>query len=158
MGCGSSQPAASDNLVHTINPNNAASIKNLPSVSQENRIKKPGGYDHLFKIMMVGDAGVGKSCLLNRYTNNIFNPEYSSTIGLDFSHRTIEGSGGKTVRLQIWDTAGQERFRTITSSYYRGSHGILLVFDVTEKRTFDHLEYWKGSFHIHSFEMRLTRL
>jgi len=122
----------------TLNPSGGSDLVSRGTVS-----RKPGSYDHLFKIMLVGDAGVGKSCILNRYTNSTFNPEYSSTIGLDFSHRTLSHRG-KIIRLQIWDTAGQERFRTITSSYYRGSHGILLVYDITENRTFEHLEYWKG--------------
>eukprot|EP01089_Gocevia_fonbrunei_P006109 TRINITY_DN1663_c0_g1_i1.p1 TRINITY_DN1663_c0_g1~~TRINITY_DN1663_c0_g1_i1.p1 ORF type:complete len:211 (-),score=34.76 TRINITY_DN1663_c0_g1_i1:93-725(-) len=136
MGCSDSKPA--DNVTQAIQRRDDTVSQDV----QKQRNTKTGGYDHLFKIMLVGDAGVGKSCLLNRYTNNTFNPEYSSTIGLDFSHRTFEHEG-KNIRLQIWDTAGQERFRTITSSYYRGSHGILLVYDVSEKRTFDHLEYWK---------------
>eukprot|EP01090_Pellita_catalonica_P001530 TRINITY_DN11289_c0_g1_i1.p1 TRINITY_DN11289_c0_g1~~TRINITY_DN11289_c0_g1_i1.p1 ORF type:complete len:207 (-),score=45.39 TRINITY_DN11289_c0_g1_i1:159-779(-) len=131
MGCTPSTEASTEKK--KVSPTN---------LGKEEDPKTKAGYDYLFKIMLVGDAGVGKSCILNRYTNNTFNPEYSSTIGLDFSHRTFTHND-KIVRLQIWDTAGQERFRTITSSYYRGSHGILLVYDVTEKRTFEHLEYWK---------------
>ncbi|TFY82289.1 hypothetical protein EWM64_g1720 [Hericium alpestre] len=82
-------------------------------------------YDYLFKLLLIGDSGVGKSCLLLRFADDTYTESYISTIGVDFKIRTIELEG-KTVKLQIWDTAGQERFRTITSSYYRGAHGIIV--------------------------------
>lgn len=98
-------------------------------------------YDYLFKIIIIGDSGVGKSCMLLRFADNTYTDSYISTIGVDFKIRTIEHQG-KTVKLQIWDTAGQERFRTITSSYYRGVHGALVVFDLTELESFNNLKQW----------------
>ena len=98
-------------------------------------------YDYLFKILLIGDSGVGKSCLLNRFTEDIFSENYISTIGVDFKIRTLD-IDSKTIKLQIWDTAGQERFRVITSAYYRGAHGIILVYDVTSEMSFKNLSYW----------------
>ena len=98
-------------------------------------------YDYLFKLLLIGDSGVGKSCLLLRFADDTYTEPYISTIGVDFKIRTIELEG-KTVKLQIWDTAGQERFRTITSSYYRGAHGIIVVYDVTDESTFANVKQW----------------
>lgn len=98
-------------------------------------------YDYLFKLLLIGDSGVGKSCLLLRFADDTYTESYISTIGVDFKIRTIELEG-KTVKLQIWDTAGQERFRTITSSYYRGAHGIIVVYDVTDQDTFANVKQW----------------
>ncbi|CAJ0907348.1 12427_t:CDS:2, partial [Entrophospora sp. SA101] len=84
---------------------------------------------------------VGKSCLLLRFADDTYTESYISTIGVDFKIRTIDLEG-KTVKLQIWDTAGQERFRTITSSYYRGAHGIIVVYDVTDPDTFTNVKQW----------------
>jgi len=98
-------------------------------------------YDYLFKLVLIGDSGVGKSCLLLRFADDNFTDSYISTIGVDFRFRTIT-IDKKTVKLQIWDTAGQERFRTITSAYYRGADGIIMVYDVTSAESFDHVEEW----------------
>jgi len=84
---------------------------------------------------------VGKSCLLLRFAEDTYTESYISTIGVDFKIRTIELEG-KTIKLQIWDTAGQERFRTITSSYYRGAHGIIVVYDVTDYESFNNVKQW----------------
>lgn len=86
-------------------------------------------------MLLIGDSGVGKSCCLLRFSEDSFTPSFITTIGIDFKIRTIE-LDGKRVKLQIWDTAGQERFRTITTAYYRGAMGILLVYDVTDERSF----------------------
>merc|ERR1711896_105627 len=98
-------------------------------------------YDFLFKLLLIGDSGVGKSCLLLRFADDTYQESYISTIGVDFKIRTIQ-LDGKTIKLQIWDTAGQERFRTITSSYYRGAHGIIVVYDTTDAESFRSVERW----------------
>jgi small GTP-binding protein len=100
------------------------------------------------KVLMVGDSGCGKTSLLARYADAYFNPTFISTIGIDFKVRTVERNGHK-VRLQIWDTAGQERFNTITSSYYRGSHCIILVFSLTDHQSFKNLGKWTASVNTH---------
>ncbi|CAB1116781.1 unnamed protein product [Ectocarpus sp. CCAP 1310/34] len=99
------------------------------------------GYDHLVKLLIIGDSGVGKSCLLLRYSDDQFSGSYISTIGIDFKIKTVFLMG-KKAKLQIWDTAGQERFRNITSAYYRGSMGIMLVYDVTDLKSFKNVGNW----------------
>lgn len=98
-------------------------------------------YDYLFKIVLIGDSGVGKSNILSRFTRNEFCLESKSTIGVEFATRTLQVEG-KTVKAQIWDTAGQERYRAITSAYYRGAVGALLVYDITKGQTFDNVQRW----------------
>lgn len=98
-------------------------------------------YDYLFKILLIGDSGVGKSSLMRKYINNEYNESYISTIGVDFSIKTLN-IDNKKIKIQIWDTAGQERFKTIISSYYRGAHGILVVFDITNKESFQNITNW----------------
>jgi len=98
-------------------------------------------YDYLFKVVLIGDSGVGKSNLLSRFTRDEFNIESKPTIGVEFATRSLN-IDGKIVKAQIWDTAGQERFRAITSAYYRGAVGALLVYDVTRHVTFQNVERW----------------
>ncbi|KAG5548690.1 hypothetical protein RHGRI_014141 [Rhododendron griersonianum] len=98
-------------------------------------------YDYLFKVVLIGDSGVGKSNLLSRFTRNEFCLESKSTIGVEFATRTLQVEG-RTVKAQIWDTAGQERYRAITSAYYRGALGALLVYDVTKSTTFENVSRW----------------
>uniref|UniRef100_U5EXH4 Ras-related protein Rab-35 n=1 Tax=Corethrella appendiculata TaxID=1370023 RepID=U5EXH4_9DIPT len=98
-------------------------------------------YDHLFKLLIIGDSGVGKSSLLIRFSDNTFSGSYITTIGVDFKIRTVV-INGERVKLQIWDTAGQERFRTITNTYYRGTHGVIVVYDVTNGESFANVKRW----------------
>jgi len=98
-------------------------------------------YDYLFKVVLIGDSGVGKSNLLSRFTRNEFNLESKSTIGVEFATRSINVDS-KTVKAQIWDTAGQERYRAITSAYYRGAVGALLVYDIAKHGTYVNVTRW----------------
>ncbi|XP_046857709.1 ras-related protein ORAB-1-like [Xenia sp. Carnegie-2017] len=98
-------------------------------------------YDYLFKLLLIGDSGVGKSCILLRFADDTFSESYISTIGVDFKIRTLT-LNNKQIKLQIWDSAGQERFRTLTTAYYRSAHGIILVYDVNDRETFIHIENW----------------
>jgi len=108
-------------------------------------------YDFLIKLLLIGDSGVGKSCCLLRFSEDSFTPSFITTIGIDFKIRTIE-LDGKRVKLQIWDTAGQERFRTITTAYYRGAMGILLVYDVTDDKSFQNIRTWFSNVEQHATE------
>jgi len=112
---------------------------------------KSATYDYLIKLLLIGDSGVGKSCLLLRFSDDSFTPSFITTIGIDFKIRTIE-LDGKRIKLQIWDTAGQERFRTITTAYYRGAMGILLVYDVTDQKSFDNIRNWIRNIDQHASE------
>eukprot|EP00455_Lapot_gusevi_P057723 TRINITY_DN990_c0_g2_i1.p1 TRINITY_DN990_c0_g2~~TRINITY_DN990_c0_g2_i1.p1 ORF type:complete len:209 (+),score=71.04 TRINITY_DN990_c0_g2_i1:88-714(+) len=102
---------------------------------------KQSSYDFLIKLLLIGDSGVGKSCLLLRFSDDSFTTSFITTIGIDFKIKTIE-LDGKRIKLQIWDTAGQERFRTITTAYYRGAMGILLVYDCTDEQSFSNIRNW----------------
>eukprot|EP00286_Rhodomonas_abbreviata_P008225 CAMPEP_0181318758 /NCGR_PEP_ID=MMETSP1101-20121128/17183_1 /TAXON_ID=46948 /ORGANISM="Rhodomonas abbreviata, Strain Caron Lab Isolate" /LENGTH=297 /DNA_ID=CAMNT_0023426261 /DNA_START=212 /DNA_END=1103 /DNA_ORIENTATION=+ len=104
-------------------------------------MSKDDEYDYLFKVVLIGDSGVGKSNLLSRFTRNEFNLESKSTIGVEFATRSIPVDG-KTIKAQIWDTAGQERYRAITSAYYRGAVGALLVYDIAKHLTFENVDRW----------------
>ena len=95
-----------------------------------------------FKILLLGDSSVGKTCFLKRYIDDTFQDVYLSTIGFDYKYKCITLKEGKNIKLQIWDTAGQERFRTIAKSYYKGAHGIILMYDVTDQKSFDSIKKW----------------
>ncbi|XP_075464034.1 ras-related protein Rab-11A-like [Ascaphus truei] len=112
-------------------------------------MSKDDEYDYLFKIVLIGDSGVGKSNLLSRFTRNEFNLESKSTIGVEFATRSIRVDN-KTVKAQIWDTAGQERYRAITSAYYRGAVGALLVYDIAKYQTYEDAERWLKELQDHS--------
>ena len=98
-------------------------------------------YDYLFKLLLIGNSSVGKSSLLFRFVENVWDDNFVPTIGVDFKLKTLE-INGKKVKLQIWDTAGQERFKNITSSYYRGGNGVLVVYDITDRESFENLTSW----------------
>nr|ACO10527.1 Ras-related protein Rab-10 [Caligus rogercresseyi] len=108
-------------------------------------------YDLLFKLLLIGDSGVGKTCILFRFSEDTFNTTFISTIGIDFKIKTFE-LRGKKIKLQIWDTAGQERFHTITTSYYRNAMGIMLVYDVTNPKSFDNIAKWLQNIQEHAAE------
>jgi Ras-related protein Rab-8A len=93
------------------------------------------------KILTIGDSGVGKTCLLLKYSSGQFSPMFITTIGIDYKLKTIDVNG-EEVRLQLWDTAGQERFRTLTASYFKGAHGILMVYDISDRKSFESVSTW----------------
>lgn len=103
----------------------------------------------IYKIVLIGDSGVGKTNIVGRFTDDNFELETKSTIGVEFRSRTINVDD-KIIKIQVWDTAGQERYRAITTAYYRGAHGVILVFDVTNKRSFDNLTKWMNEIHDHA--------
>ncbi|XP_052096276.1 ras-related protein Rab-43-like [Mytilus californianus] len=98
-------------------------------------------FDFLFKIVLIGDAGVGKTCVVQRFKSGTYVEKHGSTIGVDFTMKTLKVDG-KLVKLQIWDTAGQERFRTITQSYYRSANGVILAYDITRRESYEDLPRW----------------
>eukprot|EP01138_Halocafeteria_seosinensis_P004609 gb/GECG01004715.1/.p1 GENE.gb/GECG01004715.1/~~gb/GECG01004715.1/.p1 ORF type:complete len:213 (+),score=32.83 gb/GECG01004715.1/:1-639(+) len=104
------------------------------------------GHDMQIKLLTIGNSGVGKTCLLLRYGQNQFSPTFITTIGIDFKVKYVN-IDGKRIKLQIWDTAGQERFRTITTSYFKGAQGILLVYDITDRDSFENVDTWITEIH-----------
>ena len=98
-------------------------------------------YEFIFKVLLLGNSNVGKSSLFLRFVDDVWNDTFVPTIGVDFKIKTFE-IDSKKIKMQIWDTAGQERFKNIISSYYRGAHGILLLYDVTDKESFKNLSNW----------------
>ena len=95
-----------------------------------------------YKILILGDTQVGKSCFLTRYADNSFQDEYLSTIGMDYKIKNYQAEDGSTIKLYIWDTAGQDKFRAITRNYYKGADGIILIYDITKKDTFENVRNW----------------
>ena len=106
-------------------------------------------YDYIFKVLLIGNSDVGKSSLILRYVDQIWNDVFVPTIGVDFKVKSIEVNQ-KLVKMQIWDTAGQERFRNVISSYFKGAHGILLIYDITCRESFKELENWLGEVERHA--------
>ncbi|XP_034019297.1 ras-related protein Rab-19-like [Thalassophryne amazonica] len=98
-------------------------------------------FDFLFKIILIGDSNVGKTCVVQNFKSGVFTERQQNTIGVDFTVRTLDIEG-KKVKMQVWDTAGQERFRTITQSYYRSAHGAMIAYDITRRPTFDSVTQW----------------
>ena len=99
-------------------------------------------YDNLFKIVLVGDSGVGKTQLLSRFSRNEFTLESKTTIGVEFCTKTITNEDGKVIKAQIWDTAGQDRYRSVASAYYKGAVGALLVYDITKTESYENISKW----------------
>ncbi|KAL5457071.1 hypothetical protein EMCRGX_G034308 [Ephydatia muelleri] len=104
-------------------------------------LQSGSNFDYSFKLALIGDSGVGKTCVLTRYTDNQFQPSFLSTIGIDFKVKMIR-LNGKTIKLQIWDTAGQDRFRSITPAIYRDALGIFVLYDLTRRDSFDNVKVW----------------
>ncbi|CAM4892538.1 unnamed protein product [Rotaria socialis] len=129
-------PRLVSTIVQTSPVNQKSENKSFVSTKSNN-----SEYDYLLKIVLIGDSGVGKSALLLRFVDDTFSEAFLTTIGVDFKIRTIDYHG-KKVKLQIWDTAGQERFRIITNAYYRGSHGFIVVYDITSLESFQKIEMW----------------
>eukprot|EP01105_Mastigella_eilhardi_P019610 TRINITY_DN462_c2_g1_i1.p1 TRINITY_DN462_c2_g1~~TRINITY_DN462_c2_g1_i1.p1 ORF type:complete len:210 (-),score=44.76 TRINITY_DN462_c2_g1_i1:578-1207(-) len=102
---------------------------------------REGHSDHLFKILLIGDSGTGKTCLLLRFTDNTWAESHIATLGVDFKIKTMK-LDNKVIKLQLWDTAGQEQFRTLTRTYFRGAHGIVIVFDCTSRSSFFNVQQW----------------
>ena len=98
--------------------------------------------EFVFKILLLGDSEVGKSCFLMRYSDNVFVENYITTIGLDYKLKNVKLDSGKTIKVQLWDTAGQDKYRTIAKNYFKGSHGILLLYDITKQSSFNNIREW----------------
>jgi len=94
------------------------------------------------KLLTIGDSGVGKTCLLLKYCSGQFSPMFITTIGIDYKLKVVDVPGHGETKLQIWDTAGQERFRTLTASYFQGAHGIIMVYDVSDRKSFESVNTW----------------
>jgi Ras-related protein Rab-1A len=135
-------------------------------------------WDHFYKIVTIGNSSVGKTCMIKRFVDDIFNSkDFISTVGIDFSTKMIEIKDAnikdanikdkkikdkkikdKKIKLQIWDTAGQERFRAITSTYYRIANGIIVVYDITNRESFDQVNYWLNEIHLHRENVSIPKV
>lgn len=120
-------------------------------MEDSNHVKEDQNFDYMFKILIIGNSGVGKTSLLFRYADNSFTDDFTSTVGIDFKVKTVFRQN-KRVKLQIWDTAGQERYRTITTAYYRGSLGFILMYDVTNPESFNAVQDWSTQIRTYSWE------
>jgi small GTP-binding protein len=98
-------------------------------------------YDMIFKLVLIGDSGVGKSNIISRYVRNEFKVDTKTTVGVEFGAKKVE-VGGLNIKAQIWDTAGQERYRAVTCAYYKGAKGALLVYDITNLESFTNIDKW----------------
>ena len=119
--------------------------------------KNPSNYEYLFKIVLTGNSGVGKSSILQRYMKRTFDENYKITIGVDFLMKSLI-INNQTVKLQVWDTAGQEKYRSMVSSYYRGAHVALIIFDLTSHASFEALPTWIETFYNNGPEQKNTIL
>ena len=110
-----------------------------------------GQYDYLIKLLIIGNSGVGKTCILLQFSEGNFTTSHLTTIGIDFKIKTVDVDG-KQIKLQIWDTAGQERFRTITQTYYKNAMGIVLAYDVTDENSYNDISKWMQQIDTHASE------
>ena len=113
--------------------------------------EEDSSYEIIFKTLLIGDANVGKSNLLLRYVKNEFVPDMKSTVGVEFGSKILK-IFGINIKVQIWDTAGQERYRSVTSSYYKGSKGVLIVYDISNYNSFESVDRWINEFRMKSDE------
>ena len=111
------------------------------SNNNQKKNSKPSDYEYIFKLILIGNSGVGKSSIIQRFMKNTFEESYKCTIGVDFLMKTLK-INGKTVKLQLWDTAGQEKYKSMVASYYRGANVALVVFDITNHTSFENLPLW----------------
>ena len=116
------------------------------------------GFDATLKILIIGDSGVGKTSIMLRFTDNSFDSESACTIGVDFKSCPFTTQDGRSVNLTLWDTAGQEKFRSLTSSWYRAAHGVIIVYDISHRDTFLHIDSWLEEVELFSTKPNLVKL
>jgi len=125
-------------------------LNDYDDISKRNNISEIAlPYQYIFKIILIGDSNIGKTSIINRYIHNSFSDKYICTIGVDFMMKTMTIEDTQ-LKLQIWDTAGMERYKQLTTSYYKGSHSAIIVFDLTNKSSFDNIDYWLNLFYENS--------